>query len=222
MDIEKTLTSPVVIIGGVGLGIVLLLMRGASAAPAPTLAAYNPGFQIDSAGYSFMTAQAGYAKDLGLAQLNADVSKQVSFNNLLSNLDDHATTLALQRDKSMSGVINSMITSNAAIVLDRQGNAARLNQAWIAADVATHGQDTALAATRANVAGQVATIKYQTAASLKLADINANLATQLANINSNMQIQLKVQDKKIAAKNSDNGLLGGIVKAAASILPFFF
>lgn len=212
-------------LGGAAVGLMLVLMHSSSSA-APNAQngnmLYNPGIQPSGAAYQFFTAQAGYARDLGIAQINSDAKKQADYFATLTALDTHATAIEIQRLTSNEGIAKSQITSNTALILDRQQNASRLDQAWISANVATHGQDTALAAILAQQAGQIAVSSISTQAALNEAKAQYERDIQVANINSYTQIQLKTIDKKIAAKKSDNDLFGGIVKGIASVIPFLF
>lgn len=210
-------------LGGAAVGLLLVLMHSSSQA-APNAQSgnmlYNPGIQPSNAAYQFFTAQAGYAEQLGIAQLQTDAKKQADYYSMLTTLDNHATTVELQRLTSNEGITKSQIASNTALILDRQGNAARLDQAYVSANVALHGQDTAYNSILAQQAGQIAITSLSTQAAIATATAQYNAQVQEANINSYTQIQLKTIDKKIAAKKSDNGLIGNIASGIFSMFGF--
>lgn len=265
---DNILENKWVLWGGVAIGALFLLPRLFNSASANTAAAgdnsygYNPGYQISGAAASYLQAQSQYAYEFGAAQLNADVTKQAQLYATIQTLDAHATSLAVQNTISQAGVDQTALQTNAAIQIDQQQNQARTDQAWIAADVATHGQDTALATVRAQAAsaqaiaavttmGALANAQIQAKSLFDVANINANKditlglqdvtkaqiasttaidTTQiganeqvsLANINYRLQTALSADQKKIAAKKSDNSLLGSVIKGAAAVLPFLF
>lgn len=224
INVRNVFENKWVWLGGAAVGLLLVLMHSSSSASPNAQNGnmlYNPGIQPSGAAYAFFTAQAGYAEQLGLAQIQSDAKKQSDFYAMLTNLDSHATTLQLQEVISNEGITKAQITSNTAQILDRQQNAARLDNAWISANVAVHGQDTAYATILAQQAGQIAITNISTQAALATATANYNAQVQMAQIQSTTQIQLKTIDKKIAAKNSDNNLIGGIVKTVGGIVAAF-
>lgn len=155
-DILKSLASPPVLVAGAVLGVVVLLASSKTPTSRSTPQVWSVGTSMNAAGAAYLTTQANNAAELGKAQFQADTSRQAALLSLIGNLDQHATTLAVQMDQSRQGIVKSQIASNTAMHLDVSQNFARLNQAWIGlqgtkvqAAVTMHGQDTALAGIKA-------------------------------------------------------------------------
>lgn len=248
IDIKETITNPYVIAAGVGLGLVILFMRGASANAAGDGSipySYNPGFQVSGAAYQYFTAQGQQAAQVGIASINADVSKQIALLSTIKAFDDNASILSARTLESNNGILNSQITSMTNLQLDRQQNATRLQQTYVAANVALHGQDVALATTQIQQAGSIELGRIASTVALNTANINADTAIRTATLNAQTALGLSADQIKIAqinsqtvlgvattssqtqlgvakiqAKKSSNDLIGSIVKGAASLFSF--
>jgi len=164
MDITKTFSNPLVIAAGVGLGLVIMLRSGSGNAPssgsyvAPeylsTMAALN------AASTQAVTEQ--YNANLALAakQSDNDVAKQLGYFSLIQSMDNNDAALSAQITQSHAGIVQTQITTSAAVLMDQIENAARTTQTYIQADAAKaiSNNNVTIAQTQAKAAKKAATM----------------------------------------------------------------
>jgi len=164
-DFGKVLSSPIVWIGGAGLGLVLLMSRGnTSASPSGAVAAMTPQYlnasvQMNSAALGAQVDLAQVSADLGKAKMAADVTSQSLYYGYLKNQADNNTLLSGKQMETQAGITNAIIASGTAIQVDRQQNAAKLGMAYVDANKSAHTDNANVSIARYNYKAQKAVAK---------------------------------------------------------------
>ena len=182
MDFGDTLKNPTTLMVGAAIGLVVLLSRHASAPPVQ-VNSVTPGFTAQAqyvlaANKNALDAQvelAGINGNIAVSQINATVADHSYAFAMIKNANDAATTLAVQRDQSLAGIINSAIAANTAVAVDASNNQTRTTLGYIDA-----------AKTRTVVQGQVQIeqIKSNTAKALAKTSLIGSIFGSVAKVAS--------------------------------------
>jgi hypothetical protein len=128
----NTLTNPWVLGIGGALGVILLLSRSAGGGNDSGGAYYSEAFLSESqrtaAAVNQTAITASY--DLEGKRLNADVTRAVAVMNTVRSLAETSAVLDANLAASHAGTVRALAASNAAVVIDRQQNFARLGMTY--------------------------------------------------------------------------------------------
>ena len=153
MDFGKVLTNPIVLGGGVLIG--LFLLAGKST---PAQSNDEAVITYNLAALQAYTQGAGIMADVAKERYNRDAYSQAQFVDYLKNNSDNRTILQTQFAETQGSVVQKSIESSMLISMDTMQNANRLGLAQIAGDVE-----------RARVNGEVASAKAAAKAAEKSA-----------------------------------------------------
>src|SRR4051812_13028170 len=117
MDVGKSLSNPMVLIAGAGIGLFMLMNKQTAPTSTPNS---NTGPQYNSAVAAYnlhaidaVTQQYALAVDYGKAELTSDVTKTLGYLDYFKNLNDNRATVESAVVASNNGVIQSAISANA-------------------------------------------------------------------------------------------------------------
>ena len=134
MDFKAILTNPLVIIGGVGIGLILLMSGKGNTTQntnAPdygaTLQSISLNNDISKAGMQLLAVQAKIAGDVAISQSEQNTALYVSTLSTMANLKNAASLRYAQIAESNSGIFNSMIRDRTQLAIERQRGATAIS-----------------------------------------------------------------------------------------------
>lgn len=135
MSIAGTLANPLVLAGGAAIGLVMLLTRGNTQGPVvgvdPSIINANVALNKVAANSQMQLAQID--GKIAEARISANVVQTGQVFSYLTNAAQSAAVIERERVISSAAIVNNMITSQSAQVIDANNNAVRLGMAQIEA-----------------------------------------------------------------------------------------
>lgn len=136
----KLLKNPMVLGAGLLIGVVLLMSKGGSAKQSSsgadanaTLNSLSIAADSNKAGMQAMTTMAAISAQVAINKSQSDVTNNANVMSFISSLNNISAQLTSQVNEVNAGIVNNVITTQAATKLDRQQNANRLGLAQIQA-----------------------------------------------------------------------------------------
>lgn len=130
--ITDALSNPYVLAGGALIGVFLLMNAGkASAGTSGNAPVINPGYSSAAQAYNIaatqeVTKQAALSYHLAEVRVDADVTKSVATLATIKAFSDNERQSHIQSLISNAGIINTQLTTQAAVTMDLNNNATRL------------------------------------------------------------------------------------------------
>lgn len=163
LNFGKLVKNPMVIGGAAVLAVaVFALSRGGSGATG------NDGSNISTAllstqaannqaGLNYAAQRANIAASVDIAGLNAKSAETLNLFSTVQNMFAVLATNANGAAQTSAGVVNTAITSNAALATELNDNAVRLATSYVSADIANSGNSAQVEQTRITAQNTYAT-----------------------------------------------------------------
>lgn len=211
MDIGKTLSNPMVLIAGAGIGLVMLMSKQAAPAASPN-SGNNLTYNSAVSAYNIhaldaVTQQYSLAVDYGKAELTSDVTKTLGILDWMKNLNDNRSVVEAATVQSNNGIIQAAISANAAVAIDQANNRARLGEAYTSVKLGQIG----LESTRVTAYSEEA-----------IAGINAQRDVRVAGINGSTSVSVAQLQASALKKASKNNMIGSIANTIGSVAKLAF
>ena len=130
-NIGKVLTNPIVLGGGLAIGLLVLITKSSGAAAATSVSGYNPAVlsanvQMNLAALGAASTNIKTSAELEKSRFAKDVAMQSQVISYIKNVNDNNTRIGLERLSSQAGITQQMLSSSAMLVMDIQNNSNRL------------------------------------------------------------------------------------------------
>lgn len=155
MKLGKAFANPVVLGGGVVIGVILLVAgRGGNSASAPSSSnGVNDAMAANNShAMDFMATMAGISANAENQRYTARIADNVTTANLVSNLASIAADQATKLAVSDNEIVKTRIASETARALDRDANYTRMMTSYVAGEASRHGVNAAIESNRLSAA----------------------------------------------------------------------